>query len=196
MKTFLQVLFLIFIFQSYVNADDIRDFQIEGMSIGDSALKYFSKNQIIKNSRDDHYTNNKYTPVQNDYFDFFKTYDAVDFNFLTNDNKFIIVSLSGVIIYENKPIENCYAKMKEIIGVLDTEFYNLEKTDIKTSIHPSPKNKSGESTYTHVYYNFNNGDSISVTCYDYSKEHGSQDHLNLNLQTKEFGDWLIYEAYK
>ena len=36
---------------------------------------------------------------------------------------------------------------------------------------------------------FSNGDMISVTCYDYSKEHGSQDHLNLNLQTKEFGDF-------
>ena len=40
------------------------------------------------------------------------------------------------------------------------------------------------------YFYFSNGDMISVTCYDYSKEHGSQDHLNLNLQTKEFGEWL------
>ena len=59
-----------------------------------------------------------------------------------------------------------------------------------------PKNKSRKSTYTYKYYDFNNGDMISVTCYDYSKEHGSQDHLNVNLQTKEFGDWLSYEAYK
>jgi hypothetical protein len=28
------------------HADDIRDFQIEGMSIGDSLLNYFSKDQI------------------------------------------------------------------------------------------------------------------------------------------------------
>ena len=33
-------------------------------------------------------------------------------------------------------------KMKEIISDLDAEFSNLEKTDIETSIHPSPKNKS------------------------------------------------------
>ena len=194
-KVLSSIIVLIFSFQSLTKADDIRDFEIEGIALGDSALQFFSKNQIIKNSRDDHYVNNKYTPVQNDYFDFFQTYDAVDFNFRTNDSKFIIESLSGIIIYHNKPIENCYAKMKEIISDLDAEFSNLEKTDIKTSIHPSPKNKSRKSTYTHVYYNFNNGDSISVTCYDYSKEHGSQDHLNVNLQTKEFGDWLIYDAY-
>ena len=46
MKIFISVLVLIFI-QSWIKADDIRDFEIEGMSIGDSALKYFSKNKLI-----------------------------------------------------------------------------------------------------------------------------------------------------
>ena len=196
MRIFIAVLVLIFNFYSLAKADDIKDFEIEGISIGDSALEFFTKEQIIKNSRNDHYTNNKYTPVQNDFFDFFKKYDAVDFNFKTNDSKFIIVSLSGVILYDDKDIESCYVKMKEIISDLDNAFSNLEQTDINTDIHPSPKNKSRKSTYTYKYYDFNNGDMISVTCYDYSKEHGSQDHLNINLQTKEFGNWLTYEAYE
>ena len=34
---------------SLANADDIRDFQIEGMSIGDSLLDYFSEEQIKNN---------------------------------------------------------------------------------------------------------------------------------------------------
>ena len=196
MRIFIIFLILIFSNQSLTKADDIRDFEIEGISIGDSALKFFTQEQIIKNSRNDHYTNSKYTPVQNDFFDFFKKYDAVDFNFKTNDSKFIIVSLSGVILYDDKDIEKCYVKMKEIISELDIAFSNLEQTDIGTSVHPSPKNKSKKSTYTYKYYDFSNGDMISVTCYDYSKEHGSQDHLNVNLQTKEFGKWLSYEAYK
>ena len=196
MRILISVLILIFSFQSLTNADDISEFEIEGMSIGDSALKFFTQKQIIKNSRDDHYTNNKYTPVQNDFLDFFKIYDAVDFNFQTNDSNFTIVSLSGVIIYDDNNIENCYPKMKEIIRDLEVEFSNLDQSEISTDIHPSPKNKSRKSTYTYKYFYFSNGDMISVTCYDYSKEHGSQDHLNLNLQTKEFGDWLTYEAYK
>ena len=36
-------------------ADDISDFEIEGMSIGDSALDYFSESEIIKNIRQDAY---------------------------------------------------------------------------------------------------------------------------------------------
>ena len=35
-----------------LRAESIKDFQIEGISIGESALKYYTEDQIIKNSRD------------------------------------------------------------------------------------------------------------------------------------------------
>ena len=41
----LLALFILF-FSSSLFADDISDFEIEGMSIGDSALDYFSKEQL------------------------------------------------------------------------------------------------------------------------------------------------------
>ena len=46
MKVFLSVIILIFGFQSWTKADDVKDFEIEGISIGDSLLDFFSKNQI------------------------------------------------------------------------------------------------------------------------------------------------------
>ena len=46
MKKFLLTLILIFSVQSLTNADDIRDFEIEGISIGDSLLKFYTKFQI------------------------------------------------------------------------------------------------------------------------------------------------------
>ena len=45
------IIFLTFSFHNITKADDIRDFEIEGMSIGDSLLDYFSENEI-KNSID------------------------------------------------------------------------------------------------------------------------------------------------
>ena len=49
MKRLYTFLFLIFFsFQTSSLADDIRDFQIEGMSVGDSLLDYFNKTQIEK----------------------------------------------------------------------------------------------------------------------------------------------------
>ena len=47
MKRLSLYLFLIlFTLQTPSQADDIRDFQIEGMSIGDSLLDYFSEEEI------------------------------------------------------------------------------------------------------------------------------------------------------
>ena len=40
MRVFIVALVLIFSFQSWTKADDIRDFEIEGMSIGDSLLNF------------------------------------------------------------------------------------------------------------------------------------------------------------
>ena len=48
MKKLLLILILTLSFQSLAKADDISDFQIEGMSIGDSALDYFTKDEITK----------------------------------------------------------------------------------------------------------------------------------------------------
>ena len=46
MRAFIIVLVLIFSLQSWTKADDIKDFEIEGISIGDSLLDYFSEEEI------------------------------------------------------------------------------------------------------------------------------------------------------
>ena len=46
MRVFIAVLVLIFSLQSFTKAEDISDFEIEGISIGDSALEFFDKKEI------------------------------------------------------------------------------------------------------------------------------------------------------
>ena len=48
MRIFVSVLVLIFCFKSWVIADDVSEFEIEGVSIGDSLLDYFSKEKVDK----------------------------------------------------------------------------------------------------------------------------------------------------
>ena len=43
MKKLILIVILTFGIQTYTNADDVRDFQIEGFSIGDSLLNFFNK---------------------------------------------------------------------------------------------------------------------------------------------------------
>ena len=49
MRIFLLILILILNIQSWTKADDIRDFEMNGMTIGDSLLDYMSIKQINSN---------------------------------------------------------------------------------------------------------------------------------------------------
>ena len=53
------IIFLIFSFNNFVKADDIRDFEIEGMSIGDSLLKFMSIDKINNNIFENYFKNGK-----------------------------------------------------------------------------------------------------------------------------------------
>ena len=50
-------LILIFSLQFWSNADDIRDLEVEGISLGQNALDYFSKKDIDQNKS--YYPNDK-----------------------------------------------------------------------------------------------------------------------------------------
>ena len=48
MKKLLLILILTLSFQTWIKADDIKDFKIEGISIGDSLLDYMTEVEINK----------------------------------------------------------------------------------------------------------------------------------------------------
>ena len=48
MRLFLLILILTFNLQSWTKADDIKDFEIDGISIGDSLLDYYEITEIEK----------------------------------------------------------------------------------------------------------------------------------------------------
>ena len=111
MKAILIFLILIISLQSWTKADDISDFEIEGISIGDSVLDFFSEDEIKKNTWD-YFKNKEFTPLQFDAPNFAKIYDAIDIQYKTNDSKFTIFGLSGIIFYSDKDkINECYKKI-------------------------------------------------------------------------------------
>ena len=177
-------------FQSWTKADDIRDFEIEGMSIGDSLLDYFSKQEIKKNIKS-FYKNNKYTQVEfNDYSNF-KTYWGVDINFLTNDKNYTIVSIAGIIDYRQN-INECSKQLDMIFNEVGKTFSTWKKREINSVKHAA--DKSGKSIFKSGSYKSKQG-WIIIGCNDYAKETGWMDHLTVNIKTKEFNDWLGI-AYK
>ena len=184
----LLTLFVLF-FSSSVVADDIRDFQIEGMSIGDSLLDYFIESEI----QEHFYPKSKkfagtFHKINNG------IYEGVRIHYKTKDKKFIIYGIGGMISYANN-VDACYIKEKEIIKELESQFPSARKNDQGKLIHKS--DPTGKSTYTYTDFIFDNG-AISIECTDWSKsiasKRGWKDNLGVMINTNEYINWLRYEA--
>ena len=192
MKKLSTYLFLIlFSFQTPSWTDDIRDFQIEGMSIGDSLLDYFSKSKI-KNNEKEYYSNNEFVPVSIEDESKFIDYSVVQFHYKRSDKKFKITALEGVLWFTNN-IDACYKKMKEIDKEVKNLFSNAERVTQENESHL--QDKSGKSKFTSIEYYLKSGDSFRISCYDWTTKMGYRDNLRIGLFTEELITWINTKAY-
>ena len=198
MKKLSTYLFLIFFsFQTSSWADDIRDFQIEGMSVGDSLLDYVSEHQIKTNKKDYTYKNDKFYAIDFDNIISSKIYDGIGISLKKNDKKYLIHSIYGVIFYQNN-IHDCYKKKDSIVEELNTLFKDVKIDDQGT--YPSGADPSGKTKTTSIWYNFEFSEgTIGVLCQDWSKEFekekGWTDNLRVSIRSEEFRYWINNEAY-
>ena len=193
MRVFIAVLVLIFSFQSWTKADDIRDFEIEGISIGDSLLDHFSKEEIKKSLIEGYPNSDKYKRIQIINHKKFKTYDAMHLLYLKNDKKKIIHSLDAMIDYENK-IKACLNQRDIILDSIDGMFKDVNIDDQGKRIHNFDKSK--KSFIYDVQIKFINNDRVTIACFDWSKKMKFKDHLRVSIANKDFIKWLNNEAYK
>ena len=104
------ILILTFSFQSLTKADDIRNFEIEGMSIGDSALVFFSYQEINSSIVKSLYKDDEYFEV--DLKSKKNTYERITLMFKKNDDNFLIHSIRG---YNSIDFQKCKKKSTSII---------------------------------------------------------------------------------
>ena len=193
MKTFIAVLVLIFSLQSLTQADDIRDFEIEGMSVGDSLLDYYTESEII-NTKPLYYNDKTFYqiafPINNG------TYEYASFNLKENDKRYIIYALKGLNDVDGKKKE-CLDMKKLITKDVLSIFKNSEE-----EIYTSDFNNTLGNSISYVSdFKLDNG-FIRVFCTIWDKEneevaqYGWFDSLNVVLSNTEFLDWLNNKAYK
>ena len=194
MKVFLIILVLLLNFQSLTKSDDnIRDFQIEGMSIGDSALNYFTKEELKNALEIGKYKSDKFFY----YFLKYKNsdiYEYLQIHVKKNDSNLIIYGVEGHIIYSEN-IDECYNKMDSVKLDIDKSFNVKSQRD--TGKHPI--DVTGESTYSRIMYQFQNKRGYAeIICYNFSEKkerEGMYDRFVISLGTNELLDWLSNEAY-
>ena len=198
MRVFITALVLIFSLQSWTKADDISDFEIEGMSVGDSLLDYFSE-EDTKEARKYKYKSDNFYSI--DIFDAQSAlFNGFQFHLKKEDYKYIIHGVSGAIIYGEVGIyypqseKECKKQIKIVEKDIDSIFSNAKK-----------KTESGvgidydkEVIRHDVYFILNSGD-IYLQCMTFGKKakkkHYIFDNLRLTILTKEFSNWMTHKAY-
>ena len=183
-------IFFVFLFLNaplIVKADDIYDLEIEGISIGDSVLDYFTLREINQ-AKLDYYTNNTYTAISIADKDFYKTYEEIQFNYLTNDKNYIIQSISGAIEMD---YDDCLDELDKLIADFNRMFTNGTFYDKETYPH---NNNSGDMI-TDAYWDLDSG-SVLVQCYDRRNKTKFYDSMQVAIDTKEFFDFIVNKAYQ
>ena len=183
MRFFFLFLFLIFSTQSWTKADDIRDFQIEGISLGDSLLDYFNKTKI---------DNKKYKPWKDKktYFLFASynnlyEYDAITFAFLIKDENYKIDEISGRKFMN---YNQCKLKLNEISSKISSLFTSAYKDDRGEYSHRMDETKN--SKVRGINYILKDGSLVHTACYDWSNkwenERNYKDSLNIAIATSKY----------
>ncbi len=189
MRIFLSVLVLIFTLKSWTMADDIRDFEIEGISIGDSLLEHFDESEIKSSyKKASFYKNNTFAVifVKNKS----KKYDRVQITLKPDDNNHEVFAIEGIIDFDKK-INECNKKKKSIIEDINYLFTDSERLDDDSTYEADQTNNS--FSYN-TYFFLNTGGFISVSCTEMGKEvrksRGWTDELAIAVTSEEMENFL------
>ena len=194
MKKFLGILVLGLFLITSSWADDIRDFQIEGMSIGDSLLDYFSEEEIKNNDLKYFKKNKKFIATGFTNHPKLKTYDWLEIAHKRNDKKYIIHTLSGVLAYRND-FKGCLAKKKEITREFKVIFST--KPTINSFSHPA--DPSGNSITDHITFDFDSGEVADIHCSNWDEnyriKYNYKEGLTIQLLSKDVSAWMRDRDY-
>ena len=189
-RVFIALIFLTFGLHSSTNADDISEFQIEGMSIGDSLLDYMSETEINSNKRN-YVDGKRYYVVA--YFKSLNLYDNVDIYLKRKDKNYTIRTVTGQLRVKG---QKCLSKKKEIEDSITKMFPNKKLVSYENAKHTFDKSgKSLQSQSAILLKNHNDKDHIRIECTFWSDEiknkYNFEDHLNVAAMTTEILNWFI-----
>jgi len=178
MRLFIAVLILIFSLQSWTKADDISDFEIEGISIGDNLLDYLDKTYVEKNKYFAVKGAKKYSSIG--YFENLENYEEVMINFKSSDYE--IGSLSAFVTIKN--IEDCKITKNKIVKNISGLFLNTKSYETIDPYFQDP-----ETIVYSTIWELDNG-FVRVACYDWTEKSGNNLELRIDVAGKEFQLYL------
>ena len=156
------------------HTDNIEGFNIENISIGDSALNYYSDYQLDNNLLD--WYNYSYKEYSTSLLPGKEIYDWFKISYKSDDDNFIIEGLVGIVLKEKYEDIKCNEEIDSAALNISGLFKNTKRSKKKLyKVDYNPRkvfqeaNQSGKSTATSISFNFKNKGEIILSCYDMDK---------------------------
>ena len=193
LKILISVLILIYNFQLLAKADDINDFQLEGMSVGDSLLNFMSISEINSNTFENYFKNGKKRKYYaTGFFDSDK-YDQLEIYIKTDDDNFKIKAITG---FKNiNDLKKCISLKDGIVDEIQSLFINIKPLsydDVSHTFDKSGKSKQYQTAF--LLKNHHTKDHIRIECTKWSKkmkkEKGFGDTLGISVFSTETLEWV------
>ena len=192
LKIFL-ICFSIFIF-GCEQKEYVKDFKVEGISVGDSLLTYFSEEHILEFQRKVDIKGNPINIEDNIYIDSsfdnfqFETYQSLQAYYKVNDKDYTILTIGGAIFYgEDK--QKCMNKLFEVRDILKEQYKTPKITE---NLNQVPyESDMGDTLYNDISFIFENNEMIMISCNDFDNELlNVQDYFDLQIYSAEITKYM------
>jgi len=189
MKKLLAIIILSLCFITPFQADDIRDFEIEGVSLGESLLNSFSEKAILED-KPNWFKNKDYSIANNLRSKNFETYEFLQIAYKTEDKKYVVEGIEGFIFFSN--LDDCLDKIREIDREISGFFTNVKRSPLRKHKHNNPDNSS---IIHSMNFRFKSGASIGLGC-SLFKDLDPPVDLRVILRSNDYAYFLKHYAYK
>ena len=174
MKKILGIVVLSLLLSTSAYTDDIKDFKIESISIGDSALDYFTESQLENGELD--WFNYSYKEYSTSLVSGKGIYDWFKISYNSHDDDFIIEGLVGIVVKKKYDDNKCNKELDTAALDISKLFKNTKqgkKQLYKVVYNPrkifQKTAPSGKSILTSISFDFKNEGKIILSCYNMDK---------------------------
>jgi len=198
-------MFLGLFLSTSAHTDNIKDYKIENISIGDSALDYFNESELENGELD--WFNYSYKDFATSLVPGKGIYDWFKISYKSDDDNFIIEGLVGIVLKEKYEDIKCNEEIDSAALNISGLFKNTKRSKKKLyKVDYNPRkvfqeaSQSGKSTATSISFNFKNKGEIILSCYDMDKatnqidspikDINQFDSFRIDIRSKVFKNYL------
>jgi len=205
MKKILWIVFLGLFLSTSAHTDNIKDYKIENISIGDSALDYFNETELENGELD--WFNYSYKEFATSLVSGKGIYDWFKISYRSNDDNFKIEGLVGIVVKKKYDDVKCNKELDSAALNISGLFKNIKRSKkklYKFTYNPrkvfQETSQSGKSTATSILFDFKNKGEMILSCYDMDKatnqidspikDINQFDSFRIDIRSKVFKNYL------